>query len=140
MSAQFSTRVDTATPPSQEPAPWSPAEAVDPRYADLTDRRLAARLSAEDAAEEHGLNPLERVTCQLHRRWLHTCISSPAHVIAVTGHRWCRGCNHAADVAVDQLTGDIILTCPRCRTTPNGPATRQIVRCCRASLAAATEA
>jgi hypothetical protein len=108
------------------------------RYADLADRRLAVMLSTEDAAEESGAqDPLERTTCYQHRRWLHDCVSSPLHVIVVTGHRWCRRCSCAVDVAVDQLTGDVALTCPKCREMPPGPANRQLVRCCRASLAAA---
>jgi hypothetical protein len=109
------------------------------RYADLADRRLAAALSTEDAAEEGGLDPLERTTCYQHRRWLHDCVSSPLHVIVVTGHRWCRRCECAVDVAVDQLTGDVTLTCPRCHEMPPGAANRQLVRCCRASLAAARD-
>ena len=74
---------------------------VDERYADLADRRLAAALSTEDAAEESGLDPLERTTCYT------------------------------------QLTGDVALTCPKCHQMPAGAANRQLVRCCRASLAAA---
>jgi hypothetical protein len=113
---------------------------VHERYADLADRALAAALSTEDAAEERGLDPLERTTCYPHRRWLHHCVSSPLHVIVVTGHRWCRDCSRAVDVAVDELTGDVRLTCPRCHRMPPGPANRQLVRCCRASLAAARDA
>jgi hypothetical protein len=112
---------------------------VHDRYADLTDERLAAALCAEDDAEEHGLNPLERTTCHVHRRWLHDCVSSPLHVIVVTGHRWCRQCDCAVDVAVDELAGDVSLRCPRCRRMPASTANRQVVRACRASLAAAAE-
>ena len=61
-------------------------------YAALRDRRLAARLAAEDVAEEAGVDPFERVSCRLHQRWLHQCVSSPVHVVAFTGHRWCRTC------------------------------------------------
>lgn len=114
-------------------------EDIDPRYADLRDRRLAAALSTEDRAERVGLDPLERTTCWTHRRWLHHCVSSPLHVLQVTGHRWCRDCSCAVTVAVDELIGDIRLTCPRCHRTPDTRATRQIVRACRASFAAATE-
>ncbi|MFI7680183.1 hypothetical protein [Actinophytocola sp. NPDC049390] len=129
MSTEQTVRVTTA--------PTTPVR-VAPRYADLADVALAAALSGEDIAEDaDGLDPLERVTCRLHRRWLHHCVSSPAHVIAVTGHRWCRSCACAVAIAVDELTGDVRLTCPRCGITPRGPATRQIVRCCRASIAAA---
>jgi hypothetical protein len=112
---------------------------VHDRYADLTDVRLAVALTGEDDAEECGLNPLERTTCHVHRRWLHDCVSSPLHVIVVTGHRWCRGCECAVDVAVDEVAGDVSLRCPRCRRTPAGAANRQVVRACRASLAAAAE-
>lgn len=108
------------------------------RYHDLGDRGLAAKLVAEDAAEEHdGLSPHERITCHTHRRWVHECISSPLHVIIVTGHRWCRRCEREAAVAVDELTGTVQVTCVRCHRVPDSPATRQIVRTCRASLAAA---
>lgn len=111
------------------------------RYRDLGDRRLAAKLVAEDAAEERdGLSPHERITCHTHRRWVHECISSPLHVIVVTGHRWCRRCEREALVAVDELTGAVRVSCARCRRVPDSPATRQIVRTCRASLAAAREA
>lgn len=110
----------------------------DQRYADVRDRRLAAALAAEDAAETEGLDPLERMTCGLHRKWIHRCVHSALHVIPVTGHRWCRDCATAADVMVDELTGEIRVTCPRCRRTPNPRATKQIVRTCRASLSAAS--
>jgi hypothetical protein len=110
------------------------------RYADLADRRLAAALSTEDAAEERGMDPLERTTCWTHRRWLHHCVSSPLHVIIVTGHRWCRRCMCAANVAIDELTGDVALSCPKCHEAPAGAANRQLIRCCRASLAAAHDA
>lgn len=131
MSTQRSPHTTTALVPA--------AAEVHERYADLADRHLATALSTEDAAEESGLDPLERTTCHTHRRWLHHCVSSPLHVIVVTGHRWCRRCSCAVNVAVDELTGDVRLTCPRCREMPSGAANRQLVRCCRASLAAAHE-
>ncbi|MET8764893.1 hypothetical protein [Lentzea sp. NPDC004782] len=109
----------------------------DQRYAGVRDRALAAMLAEEDAAEELGLNPLERVSCRLHRRWLHHCVHSADHVIKVTGHRWCRDCSSAASVGVDELTGDVVVRCETCRRTPDTSATRQIVRACRASLSAA---
>jgi hypothetical protein len=110
------------------------------RYADMCDRRLADTLMAEDAAEEREeLSALERLSCHTHRRWAHECISSPAHVIAVTGHRWCRGCEAEASVAVDELSGSVAVVCTRCRRTPDTAATRQILRTCRASLATALE-
>ena len=105
---------------------------IDPRYADLRDRGLAVRLSTEDIASDAGADPLERATCRLHRRRLHHCVSSPQHVIAVTGHRWCRTCACAVGIAVDELTGDVRLTCPRCHEAPDSRATRQLVRACRA--------
>lgn len=126
----MSTHQSTVTVTSTRPV-------VADRYADLTDQRLAARLSTEDLAEEDGLNPLERTTCYTHRRWLHHCISSPLHVIVVTGHRWCRRCQCAVHVAIDELAGDVALTCPKCGEMPAGAANRQVVRSCRASLAAA---
>jgi hypothetical protein len=129
VTTQRSTHTLTAVP--------APAPGIHERYTDLTDRRLAAALSTEDAAEEQGMDPLERTTCWTHRRWLHHCVSSPLHVIVVTGHRWCRRCMCAVNVAIDQLTGDVALTCPKCQEMPAGAANRQLVRCCRASLAAA---
>lgn len=48
----------------------------DEPYADLRDRRLAARLAAEDVAEEAGLDPFERISCRLHQRWLHQCLAA----------------------------------------------------------------
>lgn len=109
------------------------------RYADLADRRLAVALADEDRAEDAGLDPLDRATCRVHRRWLHRCIASPVHVIMVTGHRWCRTCEASATVAVDELTGTVGVTCSRCHRTPEGRATRQIIRCCMASMAAARD-
>ena len=110
------------------------------RYAHLRDRRLADVLIREDVAEDREeLSGLERISCHVHRRWAHECISSPTHVIAVTGHRWCRPCEAEATVAVDELTGDVSVDCTRCGQSPATPATRQILRTCRASLAAALE-
>lgn len=105
------------------------------RYTDLADRRLAERLATEDAAVEAGLSPFERLTCPAHRRWVHQCIASPQHVSPVTGHRWCRDCACPVTVAVDELSGDVTVTCPRCHHAPEGVATRQILRASRASLA-----
>lgn len=117
--------------------------APDERYAALRDRRLAARLAAEDDAEDDaedaGLDPFERISCRLHLRWLHECVSSPAHVVAFTGHRWCRTCAAPASVAVDQWLGDVRVACTRCGAAPRGRATRQLIRTCTASLAAAQD-
>jgi hypothetical protein len=109
----------------------------DRRYSDVEDRRLADQLATEDADVEAGLSPFERLTCPAHRRWMHECISSPQHVSPVTGHRWCRDCQTAATVAIDELCGDVSVTCPQCGRAPDTIATRQIVRACRASLATA---
>ncbi len=111
----------------------------DEPYAALRDRRLAARLAAEDVAEEAGLDPFERVSCRLHQRWLHQCVSSPAHIVAFTGHRWCRTCEAPASVAVDEWLGDVRVVCTRCGAAPRGRATRQLIRACVASLAAAQD-
>ncbi|MET9231268.1 hypothetical protein [Lentzea sp. NPDC003310] len=46
----------------------SSCEAVDPT--------LTAVLDAEDLAEELGLDPCSRITCALHRCWLHQCVDS----------------------------------------------------------------
>ena len=110
-----------------------------PTYADLRDRRLAATLSSEDVAEDAGLDPFERISCRIHRRWLHQCIHSPVHVVLVSGPRWCRSCDAQAVVAVDEVTGDFRVNCTRCGRTPPGRASRQIVRTCTASLAAAQD-
>jgi hypothetical protein len=100
-------------------------------------RRLAERLAAEDAAESRGLSPFERTTCGVHRRWIHDCVSSPLHVVAVAGYRWCRRCAAVATVGVDHLAGTVTVRCTRCERPPDTPATAQIIRVCRASLAAA---
>lgn len=102
----------------------------------LSDRRFATLLAREDAAEERGdLSPHDRLTCRVHRRWAHQCISSPIHVIPVTGHRWCRHCEIAESVAVDEVSGTVVMSCPSCGQSPTTLASWQIVRTCRASLA-----
>jgi hypothetical protein len=122
-----------------EAGPREATEQHTSRYADLRDRRLAATLGAEDIAEDGGLDPFERISCRIHRRWLHQCIHSQVHVVQVSGHRWCRSCDTQAAVAVDELTGDVRVRCTRCGRTPAGRASRQIVRTCTASLAAAQD-
>lgn len=135
-------RIDTKRPqrlPSSRP---TAAETLrfGERYADVLDTRLANTLIVEDAAEEReALSAHERITCHVHRRWAHECISSPVHVIVVTGHRWCRRCEAEASVAVDELTGSVAVVCTACRRPPDTAATRQIIRTCRASLATAQE-
>jgi hypothetical protein len=101
----------------------------------LDEHDLAAMLRTEDAVA--GLSVFDRVTCPFHRTWAHRCISSPTHVIPLTGHRWCADCRIPADVAVDELTGRVSVTCGRCGRPPRGFATQQIVRACQASLARA---
>jgi hypothetical protein len=120
-------------------SPGHGTERYGTRYSDMTDRRLATKLLAEDAAEDAGLDPFERISCRIHRRWLHQCVHSPVHVVMVSGYRWCRSCEAQATVAVDELTGDIRVTCPQCGQTPSGRASQQIVRTCTASLAAAQD-
>ena len=120
-------------------SPRNVAEQDTSTYADLRDCRLAATLGAEDASEDAGLDAFERISCRIHRRWLHQCIHSSVHVVLVSGHRWCRSCDAQAAVAVDELTGDVRVTCSRCGRTPPGRASRQIVRTCTASLAAAQD-
>ena len=107
------------------------------RYSGVRDRRLAARLSAEDRAEARGLDPFDRLTCRTHRHWVHSCVSSAAHVVVVTGHRWCRDCERPVPVVVDELAGEIRMCCPSCGRFPDSPANRQLLRACRRSLAAA---
>lgn len=127
-----------STPEPQELAITTPLLVVDHQpYADVKDRGLSVMLAEDDAAEELGLNPLERLSCRLHRRWLHHCVHSADHVIKVTGHRWCRDCSSTASVGVDELTGDVLVRCESCHRTPRTSATQQIIRACRASLAAA---
>ncbi|MGW3470425.1 hypothetical protein ACWDKQ_18645 [Saccharopolyspora sp. NPDC000995] len=110
------------------------------RYADVRDPRLAHTLILEDAMEEREeISAHERITCHVHRRWAHECIASPMHVIPVTGHRWCRRCEAEASVAVDEVTGSVTVVCTRCRQSLETAATRQVIRTCRASLAAAHE-
>jgi hypothetical protein len=106
------------------------------RYDDLDDRLLAAILAAEDIAEEHGLSPHTRATCHFHQCWTHQCVSSPLHVLVVTGHRWCRRCECAVDVVVDETApGALHLRCPRCGQADSA-ANRDVLRACRTSLAA----
>jgi len=101
---------------------------------------LSATLTREDIAEEHeALTPHDRITCPLHRRWVHQCTSSPAHAIRLTGHRWCRACDSPVNIAVDELTGAVTLTCPRCHRSPDTAANRQLLRSCRASIEAARQ-
>jgi len=105
------------------------------RYADLADRRLAAVLTAEDTAEECGLNPHTRSTCYVHQSWIHQCINDPLHALTVTGHRWCRGCDQPVEVDVDEAARVVRLRCA-CGDGPRSAANRQVLYACRTSLAA----
>ncbi|HEV7648971.1 MAG TPA: hypothetical protein VGP26_12470 [Actinophytocola sp.] len=99
---------------------------------------LADALDAEDRAEDTGwLDPLDRLTCRVHRRWIHECGHSDLHVIEVTGHRWCRPCRRALEIAVDEVTRTVTLHCPRCHRGATTRADRQLVAACEASLTAA---
>jgi len=124
------TRTARRTRPSKN---WSLCD----RYGDITDRHLAAVLTGEDVAQEHGLDPHTRSTCYVHRCWAHQCVFAPLHAIAATGHRWCRRCDCAVDVVVDETTTrSVHLRCPRCGLDPDTAVNRQLVRACRASIAA----
>jgi hypothetical protein len=124
--------VADARPPEFTPASGGPRN----RYGDLADRRLAAILAAEDTAEEHGLSPHTRVTCYVHKTWLHQCVSEPVHILVVTGHRWCRRCECPVDVVVDETPpGAVHLYCPRCGQAGSA-ANRELRQACRSSLAA----
>ena len=105
----------------------------------LTRTALADALVAEDHAEETGfLDPLDRITCPVHRRWIHECCHSDLHVSQVSGHRWCRPCRRALDVAVDEVSRTVRLHCPRCDRGARTRADAQLLAACEASLAAAS--
>jgi hypothetical protein len=96
---------------------------------------LADALVVEDQAEETGwLDPLDRMTCPAHRRWIHQCCHSDLHVSQVTGHRWCRPCRRALEVAVDEVCGTVALRCPKCDRGARTRADAQLVAACEASL------
>jgi len=122
--------------PTEETSPARSATGSRPRgrYDDLTDRRLAAILAAEDTAQEHGLSPHARTACYVHRCWVHQCVSDPVHVIVATGHRWCRRCERRVDVDVDE-SGSVELYCEGCGE-PDSAANREVLSACRTSLAA----
>lgn len=122
------TLVENRTEPTH-PRVSSPATALD------------AALAAEDHAEDTGwLDPLDRLTCRVHRRWIHECGHSDLHVIPVTGHRWCRPCRRALEIAVDEVTRTVTLHCPRCERGATTRADHQLVAACEASLTAARSA
>jgi hypothetical protein len=104
----------------------------------LVESLLSRRLRAEDLEEDAGrLSPDDRLTCPVHRRWIHQCVSSPVHVQPVTRHRWCRGCERALTVAIDELGGTVRMTCPGCGAGGSGATTR-LLAACRASLGVVT--
>jgi hypothetical protein len=95
----------------------------------------------EDRAEERGeLSPHDRISCGLHRRWLYQCVASPQHAIPVTGHRWCRRCQRAVCVSVDEVTGSVALICSTCGLVPDSAANRQVIRSCSNSFKASRRA
>lgn len=126
----------TAGHGSVAPADRAPVPVL--RLVSPTDGRdLTDTLLAEDTAQSTGLSPFERLTCPFHRRWAYQCVSSPVHVIRMTGHRWCSDCQASANVSVDELTGRVSVKCSRCGRPPQSAATAQIVRTCQASLTSA---
>jgi hypothetical protein len=101
---------------------------------DLQSRTLDLRLAQEDRAEDAGrLAADNRLTCHVHGRWIHQCVSSSLHVNPVTRHRWCRDCKTELSVAVDELTLTVRMSCPRCGDGRSA-ATNSLVRACSASL------
>jgi hypothetical protein len=100
----------------------------------MTDDVFAHWLAAEDRAEDAGrLDPDDRLTCHVHGRWIHQCVSSPAHVNPVTRHRWCRDCATELTVAVDELARTVNMRCPHC-SQGSSAATTRLLAACRASL------
>ncbi|MFI6095716.1 hypothetical protein ACIA8G_09195 [Lentzea sp. NPDC051213] len=95
---------------------------------------LATALEIEDRAEGEGLSPFDRITCRLHRRWMHDCVASPAHVVAVAGSRWCDGCAAAATVTVDHLSCTVVVSCSRCGCHLDDGLNEQLRRVCQRSL------
>jgi hypothetical protein len=103
-------------------------------------RTLPILLATEDDAEDMGLlAPDDRLTCHVHGRWIHQCVSSPLHVSPVTRHRWCRDCGVELSVAVDELDLVVSMSCPRCGHGESA-ATARLVTACNASLVTAREA
>jgi len=99
---------------------------------------VAHWLAAEDRAEDAGqLDPDDRLTCHVHGRWIHQCVSSPVHVNPVTRHRWCRDCAVELTVAVDELARTVTMRCPCC-SQGSSTATTRLLAACRASLSYAS--
>lgn len=100
-------------------------------------RTLPVLLAMEDDAEDVGrLSSDDRLTCHVHGRWIHQCVASPTHVNPVTRHRWCRPCATELTVSVDELSGDVTMSCPRCGHGESAASAR-LIAACRASLAMA---
>jgi hypothetical protein len=126
---------------SEKCGPRATAPARNERRSRTVSVPPADTLAVEDDAEDTGwLDPLDRLTCRAHRRWTHECSHSDVHVILVTGHRWCRPCRHALEIAVDELTRTVTVHCPRCDRGPTTRADHQLVAACEASLIAASAA
>ncbi|WP_434442029.1 hypothetical protein [Lentzea sp. E54] len=99
---------------------------------------FAQRLVIEDRAEDAGfMAPDDRLTCHVHGRWIHQCVSSPVHVNQVTRHRWCRACRTPLGIVIDELTRDVLMRCQRCGEGGSAATTR-LIAACRKSLRAAT--
>src|SRR5436190_4241833 len=97
-------------------------------------RSLPVLLATEDDAEDMGLlAPDDRLTCHVHGRWIHQCVSSPVHVHPVLRLRWCRACERALTAVIDELARTVEMTCPRCGIGGN-VATTRLLAACRASL------
>jgi hypothetical protein len=104
----------------------------------LTGHVFAHWLAAEDRAEDAGrLDPDDRLTCHVHGRWIHQCVSSPVHDNPVTRHRWCRACAAELTDAVDELARTVTMRCPRC-SQGSSAATTRLLAACRASLSHAS--
>jgi len=104
------------------------------RRRELTDTRLAEWLAFEDTAEELGqLSPDDRLTCHVHRRWIHSCVASPIHINPVTRHRWCRVCAQPLTVTLDEATTTMTMYCMSCGDGVSA-ATARVLAACRASM------
>jgi DNA-directed RNA polymerase subunit RPC12/RpoP len=108
---------------------------IDIRTRTTSTTTLDGRVAEEDYAEDAGLLAADdRLTCHVHGRWIHQCVSSSVHVNQITRHRWCRDCRTELRVAVDELTRTVQMACPRCGDGRSA-ATDRLVRACNASLA-----
>jgi hypothetical protein len=134
-------RVYVSTSGKDSPMATTLALVDNRRTASTLASTLADALAAEDHAEDTGwLDPLDRLTCRVHRRWIHECSHSDLHVSQVTGHRWCRPCRRELEIAVDQVDRTVSLHCPRCHRGATTRADHQLVAACESSLTAARAA